>query len=185
MYETPPLIDINIYDNLLMYYWTDYIWPRIEPVFWVLNIIGLLVVAFMFYKYWSARKELERLKSEIKALHEAKFEWVKTKPAKNPRWERIEKLSLSSNPSDWRVAILEADSILDELIIQLGYIGADMGERMRSIDATKFPYLDEAWKVHKLRNVIAHEAAYDLQRGETEDAIDAYNLIFKALGYLQ
>jgi hypothetical protein len=45
--------------------------------------------------------------------------------------------------------------------------------------------MQEAWRVHKLRNVLAHEGDYDLQKGEMEDAIDAYHLIFKEAGYLE
>jgi hypothetical protein len=133
---------------------------------------------------WNARKKLDAINKEMSAKVDGLFAWVKEKPQKNPRWERVEKLAASPNPSDWRVAILEADSMLDELIVKLGYQGEDMGERMRGMNPEAFPYLSEAWRVHKLRNIVAHETSYDLQKGETEDAIDAYNLIFKSMSFI-
>lgn len=171
-------------NNFLFDYFTETVWPMLEPVFWVLNILGVLLVVYMFYRYIDARKQLEVLKKELDAKTELQFEWLKHRPAKNARWERIEKLVSSSNQSDWRVAILEADSILDELLIKAGCSGDDIGERLRSLNEQTFPYLSLAWQVHKLRNVIAHETTYDLQKGETEDTIDGYHLIFKAMGFI-
>ncbi len=175
----------DLANNPAILYFIDNIWPLLAPYFFILNVIGVVVVCLLFWYYWHVRAKLKAIeKAEEKKL-EALFDWVKTAPVKNPRWERIEQLTRSMNPSDWRVAIIEADSILDEIIIKMGYHGETMGERMQTIAEGNFPYLQEAWRVHKLRNVLAHEGDYDLQKGEMEDAIDSYYLIFKETGYLE
>ncbi|HXK37638.1 MAG TPA: hypothetical protein VJ579_01065 [Candidatus Paceibacterota bacterium] len=172
-------------NNFLINYFLDNIWPTLSPIFFILNIIGAAVVCILFWYYWHARAKLNAIEKAEEAKLESLFDWVKTAPIKNPKWERIEKLAASMNASDWRIAILEADSILDDIIKKMGYPGETMGERMEAIPESAFPYLQEAWRVHKLRNVLAHEGDYDLQKGEMEDAIDAYHLIFKEAGYLE
>jgi hypothetical protein len=39
MYEIEP---INLYDNFLFTLFTERIWPVLSPVFWVLNVLGML-----------------------------------------------------------------------------------------------------------------------------------------------
>lgn len=97
-------------------------------------------------------------------------------------WLQVESKLNSNYASDWKLAIIEADSILDRLIESLGYKGDAMGDRMKKIRPGQFPYLDEAWRVHKVRNFLAHDAAYELRRNAAVRTIDIYRKIFKEFG---
>lgn len=77
--------------------------------------------------------------------------------AGNPRWEYVEKLFASDNSNDWRMAIIEADTMLDELVASMGFVGDNLGERLKSASTTKFPTLQSAWAAHLVRNRIAHD----------------------------
>ena len=111
--------------------------------------------------------------------------WTSDKRKKNERWERIETYMRSNNPSDWKIAVLEADNILDSVVEQMGYPGETLGERMKAIDPSGFPYLDEAWEAHKIRNQIAHKGTdYVLSKSAAEYVINTYHRIFKTLRYL-
>lgn len=113
------------------------------------------------------------------------FSWRAEKAKKDARWLKVEEYIASPHPSDWKIAILEADNILDEIVKRMGYPGETLGERMKHIEASDFPLLEEAWEVHKIRNQIAHKGTdYFLSRTEAENAIDTYHRIFKELGYL-
>lgn len=111
--------------------------------------------------------------------------WSSEKAKKNERWEAVEKYMRSNNQSDWKVAIMEADNILDDIVTRMGYPGDTLGERMKEIEASDFPYLDEVWQAHKTRNRIAHTGTdFPLSRGTAEDTINTYYRVFKALHYL-
>ena len=112
--------------------------------------------------------------------------WERERVEKNERWERVEEYMRSPSASDWKVAILEADNILDEIVERLGYRGETLGERMKNIEPSDFPFLDDAWKAHKTRNDIAHKGGPDfvLSRTLAERTINTYHRIFKELGYL-
>ena len=56
---------------------------------------------------------------------------------------------------------------------------------MKKIEASDFPYLEDAWTAHKTRNSIAHKGTdYELSRSEAERVINMYHRIFTELGYL-
>ena len=138
--------------------------------------IGVIVYSFIRIQELSAE--------ESKKLGLA-LNWESERTQKNIRWHRVEDYMTSLNPSDWKVAILEADNILDEVTERMGYSGTTLGERMKKISATDFPYLEEAWEAHKIRNAVAHKGTdYALSRSDAEHVINIYYRIFAALGYL-
>jgi hypothetical protein len=97
----------------------------------------------------------------------------------NPKWIQIEKNMQSHNMSEWRVAILEADILLYEMLSQMGYEGNSIGEILKNVDKANFVTLDDAWKAHRIRNIIAHEGAnYELSRDEAERTIRLYKRVF-------
>ena len=65
----------------------------------------------------------------------------------------------SANPAEWRLAILEADNMLDEMIRRIGYKGENLGERLKAVEPSDFESINSAWEAHKVRNKIAHEGS--------------------------
>lgn len=99
-------------------------------------------------------------------------------------WKKIDGYVRSDNPSDWKIAILEADTLLEEVITSLGYHGENFGEKLKSINPSQFPYLDHAWEAHKFRNDIAHSAQRPLAHSEANRIIGLYERVFKELKVL-
>ncbi len=97
----------------------------------------------------------------------------------NPKWEQVERHASSPNQSEWRIAILEADILLYDMLSQMGYPGDSIGEMLKQADKSSFTTLDEAWKAHRIRNIIAHEGAdYILTKEEADRAIRLYKKVF-------
>ena len=98
---------------------------------------------------------------------------------KNPRWEKIVDYSESDSPNQWRMAILEADVLLSDLVSKMGYHGESLGEKLKGIEQSDFLTLNQAWEAHKIRNTIAHEGSdYILSQRETRRVIDLYRQVF-------
>lgn len=103
----------------------------------------------------------------------------------NERWQEILSHAASDDEELWRLAIIEADVMLDEMLEAAGYPQDQLGEKLRSVERSDFQTIDQAWEAHKLRNVIAHEGSgYDLSRREAQKAIDNYRSVFKEFGYI-
>jgi hypothetical protein len=103
----------------------------------------------------------------------------------NPKWEEIERHMQSYAQSEWRVAILEADILLYDMLSQMGFEGNSIGEMLKQADKSTFITLDEAWKAHKIRNIIAHEGAnYELTKDEADRAIRLYKKVFEEFYFI-
>ena len=101
------------------------------------------------------------------------------------RWVQVLEYVNSENQNDWKQAIIDADSILDEIVSKAGYVGETLGERLRGIEKGDFLTLDEAWEAHKIRNRIAHDgAAFQLTKREALRVIELYRKVFEEFFYL-
>ena len=149
----------------------------IHFLFIVLSAIFLVLVIYLAIKHREhAQADEERMqrhfvKPTAKHLHET-------------RWSKVEQLFSTQNESDWRLGIIEADAILEDLTLQLGYPGANLGERLKSMNPRNFPMLQPAWQVHLLRNRIAHEGmSFHLTQHDAWRAFKIYENIFRGYGY--
>jgi hypothetical protein len=119
---------------------------------------------------------------EVAAAHAAA---AREESKGNARWERVIDLMKSPEESNWRLAIIEADSLLEELLNNQGYIGDTVGEKLKSANPQQFSTLDVAWRAHKVRNAVAHlGAAYPLTEREARATIDYYARVFEEFGII-
>ncbi len=99
---------------------------------------------------------------------------------KKTRWEKILEDAHSDNPADWKLAILEADAMLDDVLRGAGYAGDSVGEMLKTANKEDFVTLDQAWEAHKIRNRIAHSGqGFEIDRRETKRVIALFEIVFK------
>ena len=104
--------------------------------------------------------------------------------AEIPRgWRSIELLIRSENPSDWNMAVMRADALLDDTLRKAGYAGATMADRLKIIDPSQLSSLDRVWSSHRLRNAIAHNPTDQHTRETMVSAVNSYRQAFHDLGF--
>ena len=102
------------------------------------------------------------------------------------RWNRITEQIHSDNEQNWRLAILEADIMLGELLDVLGYRGETMGDKMRHVERADFNTIDLAWDAHRTRNKIAHEGtSLLLNSREARRIINLYEQVFREFKFVE
>lgn len=107
-------------------------------------------------------------------------------PRTQLRWHRIEEQVNSDDPEKWRLAILEADILLNDLLDHLGYKGETMADKMKQIPIEAFNSIDFAWEAHKIRNRIVHDGAdFKLDAREAKRVIRMYERVFKEFKYIE
>ncbi|MBP9771841.1 MAG: hypothetical protein KBD16_02880 [Candidatus Pacebacteria bacterium] len=154
-----------------------YEWLR-GPFLWLSMLVSVIFGAGAIYSFLQLKKIREKQKAAITML-EAKLK-DSIGVHKNERWERIETLASSENPGDWRIAIIEADIALDELVRSMGYHGDSLGDMLKGVEKSDFQTLDLAWEAHKVRNRIAHSGSdYILTNREAKRVIDLFRQVFK------
>lgn len=99
-------------------------------------------------------------------------------------WAGIDLLIKSQNPSDWNMAVLRADALLDGTLKDAGYEGETVADRLKTVDPTHLPSLDRVWSSHRLRNAIAHDPTDQHTRETILGAIASYRQAFRELGFV-
>ncbi len=97
------------------------------------------------------------------------------------KWLSIEQSVASDNEATCHMAIMNADKLVDQALIDKGFKGQTMGERLKSAKAA-LPHRDNIWQAHKLRNRIAHEADVKISYDVTRRALAQYKQTLKDLG---
>lgn len=99
-------------------------------------------------------------------------------------WKNIQKHFFAGSDSELKVAIIEADNLLDEALRMGGVKGASLGDKLKQLTEDDLKNIDEIWEAHKLRNKIAHEADFKMNRDTAERALGVYERTFQDLGIL-
>jgi hypothetical protein len=106
-------------------------------------------------------------------------------PSGNSRWQKILDNIESGDENNRRLAILECDIILDEMLEKMGYHGETVGEKLKSVEPSDFTSLDKAWEAHKIRNMIAHEGAnFSITEREARRVVGLYKDVFEEFHFI-
>jgi hypothetical protein len=160
----------------------------------LLIFLGIFFLTIIFYSiirlFEIRKKEHAHLHHEIEEYAHNKAEYEKRLReeiggSKNPRWSKTLNYLFSQHSSDWKLAIIEADAILEDLLEERGFIGENLGDKLKSANQENFPQLTKAWEVHTIRNKIAHEGlAFELSHHEAKRVIALYEEIFHTYGFI-
>ncbi len=153
--------------------WIAHLWLWIIVIGYILSVIALIVLIYSTVRLFELRhREEEYYDTVISPEGKAS--------SADKRWEHIQSLSESATASDWRTAIIEADIMLDDLLTKQGYVGDNVGEKLKNADSTTFKTLQDAWEAHKVRNQIAHQgSAFDLSDTIAQRTIARYENVFR------
>jgi len=156
-----------------------------------LTIFFLTVISYCAVRMFEIRKKEKRhLEHEIAEYAHKQRERERVMQegeggSKNERWRKALTHLFSSSPGDWKLAIIEADSMLESLMGELGFKGENLGEKLKGATQEKFHNLSAAWEAHTIRNRIAHEGlAFELSQREAKRVIAIYEQIFRQFGYI-
>ncbi|MEK9180541.1 MAG: hypothetical protein AAB897_03970 [Patescibacteria group bacterium] len=100
-------------------------------------------------------------------------------------WSNVKRHFFDGDDNSLKIAIIEADNLLDEALKLAGLRGQTLGDKLKGATEANLPNLEDIWEAHKLRNRIAHESQLRLNRDTAEKALVIYEQAFKDLGVLE
>jgi hypothetical protein len=100
-------------------------------------------------------------------------------------WKNVEQHFFEGDENDLKIAIIEADKLLNEALRSAGVFGTQLGDRLKKATPEQVPNLDEVWQAHRLRNQIAHEPDFKLKRDLAERALNIYHMALENLGVFE
>ena len=149
------------------------------------NFLVVVSMIFLAGIFWIALR--------MRAVHHKEHELFKAIPLeevtakeKMTQWQVVLNHINSENPAEWKIAILEADNMLDEILEEQGYVGDTVADKLKAMSRTRIASYDEVWEAHKVRNEIAHGGAVDMDLSKklAHDTIARFGNAFRDLGYI-
>lgn len=145
-------------------------------------VIAVCVVALVIIVLKSRKMFQEEMASAIKAADLTPP--AEAKGAYDARWQEIRNHVESFKEAEWKLAVIEADKLVDDVLKVAGYPGETMGERLTMIKPDQLINVQHLWDAHKLRNLLVHDANYQLTHKQAIWAIDAFQSVLHELGAL-
>lgn len=146
--------------------------------------VVLFLLAWIFYTIFRLLELFDREFKKFSGLFVVENREVEEKKRVNQAWEDILSHVSQENVASWSLAVIECDKILDELLTEVGFVGKDVGEKLKAIPQGRLANIQNAWDAHKVRNRISHEPGYTISRKEAKMTIEMYESVFHELGFL-
>lgn len=147
----------------------------VKTVLMILSIIFAAILVIIIIKMGSLiKEEVTELKAELAPPKE-------TVTAHDNRWQEIKNHVNSFKESEWKFAVIEADKLVDDVLKSAGFAGESMGEQLMLIKPDQLLNLQYLWDAHKLRNLLVHDASYQITHRQAIWAVEAFENVLREL----
>ena len=132
-------------------------------------IIAAVVIAGAAFGVWRFRKNFK--------VTARGFDVADTKK----RWNELMKLMEVKKTLNCKLAVIEADKLLDSILQEMKFDGETVGDRLK-LAAFKFPKLKNVIWAHKMRNILVNDENYFLKYTVAFKVLRLYRKALKDLG---
>lgn len=98
------------------------------------------------------------------------------------KWERIKKRVEIGTESEYKLAIIEADDFLTEVLEDGGYEGKDFQDSLQKAGRLIAPILSEVTSAHEVRNSIVYNPDYRLDAEQAKKILRIYESAINTIG---
>ncbi len=95
------------------------------------------------------------------------------------QWEKVRERIDRNTEAEWKLAVIEADKLVDDILKRMGYPGESMADRLKAVKPEQLASLEALWDAHKLRNTIVHDPEFYASELEIKNAIDHYETFLR------
>ena len=156
--------------------------PQLQASFWWIKIPFLLVSAIFITVIIIGLTKTPYV--SLSSAGEA-AEFARYRPLGIPKvaqqWKRILSRLDRGTEAEYKLAVMEADALLDEMLKKMRFAGETMEERIAKITPYMLPNLEELREAHQVRNNIVYDPDYRLSLTETRRILEIYQRTFENL----
>ena len=152
---------------------------------WLLNFIAFILSTLLFWLIVFYAIKLNILDEKIAAL-EVKYFGLRDfgKRYSVKAWKNIKKRLETKNESQIKIALEEADKILDEVLKAGAYPGEDLEERLSYLTSEKITNSQELLEAHKIATR-AKEKDFKITFEEAVNVLKVYQQSFREFGLIE
>jgi hypothetical protein len=168
------------FDKIIAFNYMDFF----NDILNVLKIVGIGASILIFIGLVIVVYKANKFGKEHKAPEEGGIPEPASGGALTGRWAEIMEHMRSERETEWKLAVIEADNLIDDVLAKAGFPGDTMGERLTSMRHEQLLALSGVWKAHLLRNKIVHETDYSPRYQEIHEALKYYQAALEELGVM-
>jgi hypothetical protein len=98
------------------------------------------------------------------------------------RWKKIKKRLDSGVESEYKLAIIEGDDFLSEVLDERGFEGKSFEDLISSAGVGLLANTDEIFQAHKVRNSIVYEPDFSINQEEAKRILSIFETAVKSVG---
>ncbi len=159
------------------------IWQTLLSVF---RAIFIFLDAVLLGIFLYSLKQVWAFRPKFRAERKAKKKTVTLRTALVLEgWRKVREKASVGSPESLRLAVIEADTIVDGVLKEIGISGEHMADRLAKVNPDTLKSLERVWRAHRLRNDLAHTPGFSLSAEDAREAIEDYEAFLKEIGVLK
>jgi len=148
----------------------DIVWALIL----VLDVALFFGIIIAFMGAWKYRPKLEITTDTRQAR-----EMTLRRAVYGERWNAITKKAGSGSADSLRMSVIEADSLVNDILREAGFPGEHLADRLSALDPGELKTLDSLWKAHRVRNDLVHTPGFYLSPENAKVLLASYESFLK------
>lgn len=150
----------------------------VRTFFYIIDAVLLVLLIYIIIKALPYKPKLSIFMKRPKRTTTLRDEMFRE------HWQDILKKTETESTESYKLAIIEADALVDDVLKRLQYQGEHMADRLARLSPQDFTSIDRLWKAHRMRNEIAHTPGFTISQKEAKRVLDDYQSFFHEVGLL-
>lgn len=177
-------LDLNsILKNLLDL--RDYLEGFLAPNLWWIKIVSVIFSGLFLWGIIYIIRKTNYLDIKREQFLDIIGSGKVSKQRSIKAWKQIQRRLQSKESNQWKLAILESDHILNEILKMSGYLGNKLEEKLELITPAQLSNVEEIKRVHAIRDQISKDPTFELSQEDAKQAISIYEQSFKELNLIR
>ena len=97
------------------------------------------------------------------------------------RWQKIKKRLEKDNEAEYKLALIEADKMLDDILKEMGHGEESLNEKLKHLSSSDISNLEELLKANEICQNVIRDPDYRLDKEKAEEIISIFEKSFKGL----
>ena len=98
------------------------------------------------------------------------------------QWDKIKKRIETGTEADYKLAVIDADDFLQQVLDERGYDGENMEESLRKAGKLVAPLLNEILAAHEIRNSVVYDPDFKLSFEQAKKILETYESAINNIG---
>lgn len=156
---------------------------EITTILYWFKIISLISIPFLLWGIIHYARKLKILPKKIEQI-KAWFglnEVFETPSKSKKQWQAIEELLLENYSSSWKLAVVKADALIENLLKQLGFKGNNLEELINSLKLRGYQNLNLLEGAHAVSKEILANRDYSINQKEAQSIVEIYKKFWQEI----